>query len=195
LSNQSGTGDKILLAAIDLMAEKGYKGATTREIAALAGVNEVTLFRHFGSKQKLLEAAFDRFHYGEEMARLFRERVTWDLRADLLLIARTYHSIMNRNRKLLQIAQRDARVLPEEVHERAMRHPRQLRQLLTDYFADMAERGKISRRHRPGLLALSFMWMHYGAFQSRLTEHLEPGVTLDDFVEESVSLFVRGLAP
>ena len=42
--------EKILLAATALYAETGFRGATTRQIAELAGVNEVTLFRQFGSK-------------------------------------------------------------------------------------------------------------------------------------------------
>jgi AcrR family transcriptional regulator len=193
-SHQRSTGDKILLAAIDLMAEKGYNGTTTKEIAARAGVNEVTLFRHFGSKQKLLEAAFDRFHYGEEMTKLFRERLTGNLHEDLLLISRTYHRIMNRNRKLLEIAHREGNSLPENVHEQAIRHPQQLKQLLTDYFAAMAERGQIIRS-RPDLLALSFMWMNYGAFISKLSEQPNSGFSLDDFIEESVSVFVRGVTP
>jgi len=37
--------------------EVGSRGATTRRIAAEAGVNEVTLFRLFGSKAALLSAA------------------------------------------------------------------------------------------------------------------------------------------
>jgi len=40
-------------AASDLFANKGYAGTTTRSIAETAGVNEVTLFRHFGSKENL----------------------------------------------------------------------------------------------------------------------------------------------
>ncbi len=193
-SQSSGTADKILLAAIDLMAEKGYHGTTTKEIAAQAGVNEVTLFRHFGSKQKLLEAAFDRFHYGNEMEKLFRERLSGELKADLLFISRTYHRIMNRNRKLIMIVQKEGNNLPERVHERALRHPQQLKRLLTDYFSAMAERGKIVPS-RPDLVALSFMWMNYGAFISKLGENPGPDVTLDDFIEESVSLFVRGITP
>lgn len=43
------TQDKIIDAALALVNEQGYKGATTKAIAALAGVNEVTLFRHFGN--------------------------------------------------------------------------------------------------------------------------------------------------
>jgi AcrR family transcriptional regulator len=37
--------------------EAGSRGATTRRIAAEAGVNEITLFRHFGSKGTLLSEA------------------------------------------------------------------------------------------------------------------------------------------
>src|SRR3954469_3005869 len=47
---------KILSAAQRVYAEHGFRGATTRRIAEAAGVNEVTLFRHFGSKQALIEA-------------------------------------------------------------------------------------------------------------------------------------------
>ena len=50
------TGEAILAAAADLFAERGYRGTTTRAIAQRAGVNEVTLFRRFGSKKGLLVA-------------------------------------------------------------------------------------------------------------------------------------------
>lgn len=49
--------DRILEAAREVFALHGSAGATTRRIAEAAGVNEVTLFRHFGSKQSLLEEA------------------------------------------------------------------------------------------------------------------------------------------
>lgn len=48
---------KILDAAQRVYAEHGFRGATTRRIAETAGVNEVTLFRIFGSKESLLEQA------------------------------------------------------------------------------------------------------------------------------------------
>lgn len=47
--------DRILQAAAHVYAEFGFRGATTRRIAAEAGVNEVTLFRIFGSKSALLD--------------------------------------------------------------------------------------------------------------------------------------------
>ncbi len=45
----------ILAAARQCFEAKGYR-ATSREIAAVAGVNEVLIFRHFGSKAGLFEA-------------------------------------------------------------------------------------------------------------------------------------------
>jgi AcrR family transcriptional regulator len=52
----------ILAAARQLFAERGYAGATTREIAKGAGTSEVVLFRHFRSKAELFgRAVFEPF--------------------------------------------------------------------------------------------------------------------------------------
>jgi AcrR family transcriptional regulator len=48
---------RILDAAARIYASSGFRGATTRRIAEEAGVNEVTLFRLFGSKAALLSEA------------------------------------------------------------------------------------------------------------------------------------------
>jgi AcrR family transcriptional regulator len=50
--------DALLKAALKVFAEAGTRGATTRRIAQEAGVNEVTLFRHFQHKDELMRAAF-----------------------------------------------------------------------------------------------------------------------------------------
>jgi AcrR family transcriptional regulator len=47
---------RILAAAARVYAQYGFRGATTRLIATEADVNEVTLFRTFGSKAHLLQA-------------------------------------------------------------------------------------------------------------------------------------------
>lgn len=47
---------RILEAAARVYAKHGFRGATTRLIAIEAGVNEVTLFRTFGSKGALMHA-------------------------------------------------------------------------------------------------------------------------------------------
>src|SRR3982750_301773 len=48
--------ERILEAAARVYSKHGFRGATTRLIATEAGVNEVTLFRTFGSKARLLQA-------------------------------------------------------------------------------------------------------------------------------------------
>ena len=51
------TREQILQAAARLYADHGFRGTTTRAIAEAAGVNEVTLFRIFGSKETLIVEA------------------------------------------------------------------------------------------------------------------------------------------
>ena len=51
--------EQLLEAALHVYAEAGSRGATTRRMAEVAGVNEVTLFRHFGAKDALIRAALD----------------------------------------------------------------------------------------------------------------------------------------
>ncbi|MBB6690070.1 helix-turn-helix transcriptional regulator [Cohnella xylanilytica] len=180
------------MTAIDLMSEKGYDATTTKEIAAAAGVNEVTLFRHFGSKQKLLETAFERYSYEEEMTEVFQESLQWELYEDLLLISRTYHKIMNRNRKLLYMALKGS---SKEIYQKAGRLPQHLRTLLTRYFAVMMDKKKLSTPHLE-MTVFSFMAMNYGAFFSADDgKEALPEQTLDEFIEESVRLFARALTP
>ncbi len=52
--------DRILRAAKNLFAQNGYENASTVAIAREAGTSESQLMKHFGSKQGLLLAIFDR---------------------------------------------------------------------------------------------------------------------------------------
>ena len=61
---------RLLEAAARVFAVHGAAGATTKRIAELAGVNEVTLFRIFGSKHALLDAALQACTHREEPAPL-----------------------------------------------------------------------------------------------------------------------------
>ncbi|MBB3109604.1 AcrR family transcriptional regulator [Paenibacillus phyllosphaerae] len=191
---KANTKSKLMLAAIDLMAEKGYKGVSTKEIAAAAGVTEMTLFRNFGSKMNLLEQAVEHYHYAVEMTQLFQDQLIWDLRADLLLISGMYHDIMNRNRKLFLIVLGDNELTG--IREKAQKHPQALFELLTNYFSQMLEQNKLIAKD-PQAQAMTFMWMNYGAFISQLygggaamTEE-----TAARIMASSIELFVRGLTP
>ena len=54
-----GTRERILAAALDLFSELSFEGATTREIAARAGVTQPLLNYHFSNKDELWRAAVD----------------------------------------------------------------------------------------------------------------------------------------
>src|SRR4051794_17620051 len=51
--------DRILMAAKQLFASRGYENTSTVAIARQAGTSESQLMKHFGSKEGLLEAIFD----------------------------------------------------------------------------------------------------------------------------------------
>lgn len=191
--NKQGTAEKLLRAAIDLIAEKGYNGVTTHEIAEAADLSEKTLFRHYGSKQNLLESALERFQYAEEMRTLFTEQLAWELEIDLLAICRKYHEIMNRDRKLIQIALKDEIHIPG-FKERRLQHPRQLLTMLTQYLATMQEKGKIACPN-PSMQAFTFMMAQYGAFMNDLEAGQNyPEIALESFIQENVKIFARSLA-
>ena len=62
------TKERILSAALKLMARSGYHGAKTKAIATEAGVNEALIFRYFGSKKELLKALIEKNRMAETIA-------------------------------------------------------------------------------------------------------------------------------
>lgn len=104
----ANTRDKILNAALELFAEKGFSASTTKEIARRAKVNEVTIFRQFRSKRALFGAVV-----AERSPMLpIRERVSTDPRGsvdDLLLgNVRVVLKMLRSNRHLFYIMMGDA---------------------------------------------------------------------------------------
>ncbi len=50
---------QLLDTALEVFSRRGFEGATTKEIANAAGVNEAVIFRHFPNKQALYAAVLD----------------------------------------------------------------------------------------------------------------------------------------
>ncbi len=79
----------VLAATLELLRQRGYEGMTTKDIAALAGVNEVSLFRRWGTKAAIVAEALQDYSALETPT-----PDTGNLRDDLLellrrIIART----------------------------------------------------------------------------------------------------------
>jgi AcrR family transcriptional regulator len=80
------TRKRIIDAALRLFGQVGYIKASTRAIAEAAGVNEVTLFRHFGSKKNLLMACMQAFNE-TSFPEVFESNLTGDFAADTMCMA------------------------------------------------------------------------------------------------------------
>jgi AcrR family transcriptional regulator len=75
IQNTNGTANRIVEAAVQLFSRQGFAASSTHEIARLAGVSEVTVFRHFPRKRDLFWAATE--------SRLRRLRISKELRGRL----------------------------------------------------------------------------------------------------------------
>lgn len=94
------TRDSLLDVTARLYAEHGWRGTTTRRIAEAAGVNEVTIFRRFGSKEALLLQAIEAAAR-EGVVYPLPETPT-DLRAELGAWTRTHHKLINEKRGIIR---------------------------------------------------------------------------------------------
>lgn len=188
------TSDRLLFSAINLIAEKGYKAVSTKEIAKEASVSEMTLFRHFGTKQGILEAAIDRFYYSTSMKELFDKNIVWDIEKDLLMISEAYHKLMKKNQKVILIAYKEGNTI-EGLFEQINKHPRQLKELLIYYFLEMKQMGKMQFEGNVEGLAMSYLYMVYGEFVSRnfVDGHQITAIGSEEFISTAVQIFVRAL--
>ncbi|SDM40384.1 TetR/AcrR family transcriptional regulator [Bacillus sp. OK048] len=188
------TSDRLLYAAINLISEKGYKAVSTKEIAKEASVSEMTLFRHFGTKQGMLEAAIDRFYYSASMKEIFDKNIVWDLEKDLLMISESYLRSMQKNKKVIHIAFKEGNSI-EGLFNQINKHPRQLKELLINYFLEMKELGKIRFVGNLESLAMSYLYMVYGEFVSRnfVEGHEITSIDENEFINTTVQLFVSAL--
>jgi AcrR family transcriptional regulator len=53
--NGAKTRERITAAATELFSQRGYNGATMREIARLCDLTEAAIYKHFAGKEKLYE--------------------------------------------------------------------------------------------------------------------------------------------
>ncbi|MBT7298053.1 MAG: CerR family C-terminal domain-containing protein [Victivallales bacterium] len=70
------TPERILTAAYELFAERGFDGATTQEICSRANANIAAVNYHYGSKENLYRAVWE--HGNERALRLWEERAQED---------------------------------------------------------------------------------------------------------------------
>ena len=122
--------DRILDAAKRVYEQHGFRGATTRLIAIEAGVNEVTIFRTFGSKAALFEALMQN-HVSQSPIPLLPDNPQ-DPERDLSEWVGTVLSHMRENRALIRTSFGEIEERPEAAISMC-EGPNCAGMLLTDY--------------------------------------------------------------
>ena len=99
-SRPMATRDSLLDVTARLYAEHGWRGTTTRRIAEAAGVNEVTIFRRFGSKEALLLESIAAASRDSNVQPL--PDMPTDLGAELCAWARAHHTLITEKRGIIR---------------------------------------------------------------------------------------------
>jgi len=186
------TRQRILQAAAEIMAEKGYVGTTTKAIAEAAGVNEVTLFRHFGSKRNLLSEMISQHSALPGLTELIESQLTGDYHEDLIRLATVFFRAITERKEALRLMLCEARELPE-VREVVVQIPDQLRGVLTRYFQRQMDVGNVKEMH-PELMAQAFlgMFFSYGIAREMLSSEIAPEVPQKALIAQFVEIFASG---
>ena len=136
---------RILTSAAQMFASYGYNGVSTRDIASEAGVNEVTIYRHYPRKRDLYVAVLD--------AELQQVKLSGDLLARVaeavdsrMAVERTFELItatMMQRTELLRLVQYSALELSEDIDPLLRRHLGQLVEVVARYLEPWVDRGEL----------------------------------------------------
>lgn len=201
-SNQTGTRSRlpprlrkeaILRAAFGVFAESGYHGATTRELARAAGVSEVTLFRHFRSKEQIFREAVARHSPIARAAPLPLEGPPRKaLAAAGLLAFRTLIA----NQATVRILLGEGGRHPEVGEAIFAEVERDLLLPLTRRIASWQQEGSLRRRGSPPILARAFLGMFFYHFLTEvfLRRRPFPPARQARVAGEFVTTFLEGTA-
>ncbi len=187
------TEDRILNATIKILDKEGWEGATTKRIAAEAGVNEVTLFRKFKTKQLLLEAAKNRCanHFLKELELLLEIDDKIDIRTNMENIWKNSSKMIDKRTNLIRISMEEVRGVPFE--DRVLpKISKIVLDNLSNYFKNQIRKG-VMRNIDPDVAALNIfsivfqmnvMWKIYGQ---------NPPVEDERCMENFLDIFMKGI--
>ena len=187
------TKEKLLKATLRLISEKGYLGATTREIAQEAGVTELTLFRHFGSKEKLFEELLNSYTFLPMLRDLMPELDGLSCEEALRLIATRFLLSLKDRKSMVKIMYSEMTIYPEKVRRVYNKFVDEMRATLAGYFRTLQKRGML-RKVSPEMAASVFYGMIFSYFRSEEIMR-EPGMTkikMEKNIQEFIDIFMHG---
>ena len=181
------TRTRIIAAARELFEQKGTRGTTTREVAERAGVNEATLFRHFGSKSALLVAMRETCSNDERFRSVLASLAGSDLQRDLVAIAGAAAEHMLEKRAMICVSLAEDAAGTDDAPE--WRGPSQVLEDVAGYFRARIEAGEV--RGDPLLLSRMFLGILFSFVVGRkLWEDANPDRAAT--LEAVVTIFLNG---
>jgi AcrR family transcriptional regulator len=186
------TRQRILEAAERVFSRDGFQGATTREIAREAGVNEVTLFRHFRSRDDLLRETILSHSICPED--LIGPRSDWerDLPGQLEAYVRKYYEMLLEKEALVRAVVGEGRLLPPAVREALMAKMVPVRATLIDRMEAAKAAGYVKPDVDLGC-AVDILrdTVHTGML--RHTMYGPDGYSVDTYLRTIVAIFIEGI--
>ena len=192
------TQDRILEAAVQLFSRQGYSGSSTHEIARLAGVSEVTVFRHFPRKRDLFWAAAESRLRRIRMSRELRSRLEGDehQRTALPGIIELLVEIVYQHPETVRLLYLSLFELEHGAERILRKHLVPLFQPLREYLCRCAAKGLI-RELDPGITALGFAALvatHQG-LQFVLTGDEARTANVDEAIATYTSFWMTAMLP
>ncbi len=146
---------RLVTAALKLFTERGVAETTTRQIADLAQVNEVTLFRHFGSKHGLLLAVIEEAEVFTQLGRVLGQQAeqVQGFAPGLRAYADGYLSALAQIPEFVRSLVGEAGQYPVENRQAIGRWLAQMQSYTAQYLSAMMAREQVVSRLPPDQLA------------------------------------------
>ncbi len=192
---KSDTKELLLMATLKLISEKGYLGATTREIAQEAGVTELTLFRHFGSKERLFEELLKSYTFLPKLKELLPGLDGLSCEQALTVIAKRFLLTLKERKSMIRILYSEVTTYPEKIRSVYNNFIDEMRATLAGYFEVLQDRGILRKKISPEMAARVFLWILFSYFRSEEIMRGGSGMTkrkLEKNVGEFVKIFMHG---
>lgn len=195
LIRKQATQEAILDAAYTLFARKGFNGTTTREIAENAGVNELTLFRHFHSKDNLLSQVLSQYAQLEQLEKRLEEALEGSFAEGFYAFACLMLEQLEAKYPMIRLMIIEATANPELKHLVGPLTVK-LRQTLVKHLQRGVDEGLVRKDLDLELVAQSFLWI----FLSYVITRSDVGPQYCPFPPDAVAkastdIFLRGLRP
>jgi AcrR family transcriptional regulator len=186
------TSQRILDAALRVFGRDGVSGATTREIARVAKVNEVTLFRYFKNKNELLRQVVMQSskRYGQVFAGASLDTPD-DLRRTVRTFAETYAQKLRDNEDFVRTFMGEINRHLKLCRSLFVESVKPVRQKFIAYL-EAAQKGRLVRKDLDPTIAADALtgMLMAGALRRPLTESI---YSSRRYVGTCVELFLKGI--